>query len=173
MSKIKTILKGGVLSTLAAVFVALPAFAATCNQGEQHGEFEGLYLQSVNNTSKPGSFPVRCSGAVMTIDSTTKYNIYGKTSADCAKAASLAANPDGCEARGLNSTIQLIINTIIFAIGLVAVVMVVLGGIQYSTSQGAADKVKKAKDTIMYGIIGLIVAILAFAIVNFVLTSII
>ena len=50
--------------------------------------------------------------------------------------------------------------------------MVILGGIQYSTSQGDAGKVKKAKDTIMYGIIGLVVAILAFAIVNFVLQNV-
>ena len=65
-----------------------------------------------------------------------------------------------------------IINTVIFAVGIIAVVMVILGGVQYSTSQGDSGKVKKAKDTIMYGIIGLVIAILAFAIVNFVLSNV-
>lgn len=62
-----------------------------------------------------------------------------------------------------------IINVIVGVVGFVAVVVVILGGVQYTTSAGDAGKVKKAKDTIMYGIIGLVVAILAFAIVNFVL----
>lgn len=69
------------------------------------------------------------------------------------------------------STIQTIINVIIGIIGFVAVIVIILGGFQYTTSAGDAGKVKKAKDTILYGIIGLVVAILAFAIVNFVLGS--
>ena len=40
------------------------------------------------------------------------------------------------------------------------------------TSSGDAGKVKKAKDTILYGIIGLVVCVLAFAIVNFVISNI-
>ena len=46
--------------------------------------------------------------------------------------------------------------------------MIVIGGVSYATSQGDPGKVKKGKDTIMYGIIGMIIALLAFAIVNFV-----
>ena len=72
----------------------------------------------------------------------------------------------------LTGTIQTIINVVIFVIGFVAVAMVILGGVQYSTSSGDSAKVKKAKDTIMYGIIGLVVSILAFAIVNFVLQGV-
>ena len=65
----------------------------------------------------------------------------------------------------------IIINTLIFAIGIVAVVMIIMGGISYATSQGDPAKVKKGKDTILYGIIGLVVSLLAFAIVNFVLQA--
>lgn len=65
-----------------------------------------------------------------------------------------------------------VINVIIGIVGFIAVVMIIIGGISYSTSAGDAGKVKKAKDTIMYGIIGLVVAVLAFAIVNFVLSNI-
>jgi hypothetical protein len=73
--------------------------------------------------------------------------------------------------KDLGSTTTTIINVIIGIVGFLAVIMIIIGGISYTTSAGDAGKVKKAKDTIMYGIIGLIVAILAFAIVNFVLTN--
>lgn len=72
----------------------------------------------------------------------------------------------------LMNRVKIIINVALGVLGLVAVVMIILGGLSYTTSAGDAAKVKKAKDTIMYGVIGLVVALLAFAIVNFVLTSI-
>ncbi|MDR3298129.1 MAG: pilin [Candidatus Nomurabacteria bacterium] len=72
----------------------------------------------------------------------------------------------------ITSPAQILVSAFISLIGLVAIIMIILGGIQYSTSQGDTGKLKKAKDTIMYGIIGLVVAILAFSIVNFVLASI-
>ncbi len=66
-------------------------------------------------------------------------------------------------------TVKTILNAVFTIIGVVAVVMIILGGVTYATSQGDPNKVKKGKDTILYGIIGLVVALLAFAIVNFVL----
>ena len=78
-------------------------------------------------------------------------------------------NATGSDAPTVWQVVQPIILTVTFIAGIVAVVAVILGGIQYSTSQGDAGKVKKAKDTIMYGIIGLVVVIMAFAIVGFIL----
>ena len=163
MNKISKVLRGAALAVFLGLVVAMPTFAAECT-GVLTGEYSGLYV----GNSPSDEYSIACPGV-----SVNGESIYGRTSADCAKAGSLASNPDGCDGQGLNETVQLIINMIIFVVGLVAVVMVIIGGIQYSTSQGDSAKVKKAKDTIMYGIIGLVVAILAFAIVNFVLTSII
>ena len=73
----------------------------------------------------------------------------------------------------LMGTLTTIVNVIVAIVGFVAVVMIIIGGIMYTTSSGDAARVKKAKDTIMYGIIGLVIALLAFAIVNFVLASVI
>ncbi len=64
------------------------------------------------------------------------------------------------------------INVVLGIIGVVAVIMIILGGIQYTTSQGDAAKATKARNTILYSVVGLIIALLAFAIVNFVLTSV-
>ncbi|MBR0432016.1 hypothetical protein IJK16_03410 [Candidatus Saccharibacteria bacterium] len=72
----------------------------------------------------------------------------------------------------LMGSVKGIINVAIGLVGLVAVVMIIFGGFQYTSSAGDASKVQKAKNTIMYGVIGLIVALLAFAIVNFVLTDV-
>ena len=71
----------------------------------------------------------------------------------------------------LMGQIQLILNAVYVVVGIVAVVMIILGGISYATSQGDAAKVKKGKDTILYGIIGLVVVLLAFAITSFVLSQ--
>ena len=71
----------------------------------------------------------------------------------------------------LPSRIIGVVNWIIGILGVVCVIVMIIGGIQYMTSTGEPGKVKKAKDTILYGIIGLVVVILAAAIVNFVIAS--
>lgn len=73
----------------------------------------------------------------------------------------------------LVDSVQGIINAIIAVLGIVAVLVIILGGVQYMTSSGDSAKVKKAKDTILYGVIGLVICVLAFAIVNFVIMNII
>lgn len=60
---------------------------------------------------------------------------------------------------------------LIYLVGAIAVIVIIIGGLRYVISQGSSDQVKQAKDTILYGVIGLVVAILAYAIVHFVITS--
>jgi hypothetical protein len=75
----------------------------------------------------------------------------------------------GTEGDDLPSMAQIIVNTLLVVLGMVAVVMIVVGGFRYTLSRGEASEIKTAKDIILYAIIGLIVAIMAYAIVNFVL----
>lgn len=77
-------------------------------------------------------------------------------------------NPSGPT---LGEFTQLIINVLLSAIGIVAVIMLIIGGFRYVFSQGNEKAIQGAKDTILYAIIGIIVAVLAFAIVNFVLAG--
>ena len=72
----------------------------------------------------------------------------------------------------LTTDIGNILNIVIGSLGLVAVVVVVIGGINYITSSGDAGKVDKAKKTILYGVIGLVICALAAAIVNFTIGAI-
>jgi hypothetical protein len=69
----------------------------------------------------------------------------------------------------LRANIKIVTNTLLFILGAVAVIMIVLGGIKYTISNGDTSQVTSAKNTILYAVIGLIVAILAYAIVNFVI----
>ena len=71
------------------------------------------------------------------------------------------------------STIQGILNAIIYVIGIVAVIFIVIGGIQFITSTGDTSKIEKAKKTILYACIGLAACALSFAIVNWVIIGLI
>ena len=84
-------------------------------------------------------------------------------------------NASGCNNTGdqLPSVIINILNGVITVSGLIAVIYVIYGGVQYMTSTGDAGKVEKARKTILYACLGLIATILAFAIVNFVIANII
>ena len=77
----------------------------------------------------------------------------------------------GASSASVSDIIQSIVNILLFVIGAVSVIMIVIGGFKYVVSNGDASQVKSAKDTIFYSIIGLVVAILAYAIVNWVITA--
>ncbi len=84
-----------------------------------------------------------------------------------------AARCDGCPADlfGDTGVFKQVTNTILYIVGIIAVIMLIIGGIRYVISGGDAKKVTDAKNTVLYAIIGLIIAFLAFAIVNFVITA--
>jgi hypothetical protein len=85
-----------------------------------------------------------------------------------------AAKADGMptELIGVNGVFTKITNTILYAVGIISVIMRIYGGLRYITSGGDSKKITDAKNTIMYAIIGLIIAILSYAIVNFVINAI-
>ncbi len=64
-----------------------------------------------------------------------------------------------------------VISTLLFVLGIICVIVIVIGGIRYALSGGDSSQTKQAKDTILYAVVGLVVAILAYAIVNFILGS--
>lgn len=69
----------------------------------------------------------------------------------------------------LEARVATITGILLFVVGAVSVIMIIVGGIKYVTSNGDASKVKSAKDTVMYSVAGVVVALLAYAIVSFVL----
>jgi len=77
-----------------------------------------------------------------------------------------------CKSKSDNasSLIGTIVDTLLFVVGALSVVMIIVGGIYYTTSSGDSGKVSKAKNTITYAVVGLVVSFLAYAIVNWVMS---
>lgn len=89
-------------------------------------------------------------------------------------AAACETDPEGTICKdgkddNLGEMIQTVINVLLFIVGILSVIMIIIGGIMYATSTGDAANVTKAKNTIMYSIVGLVVSFLAYSIVNWVL----
>ena len=72
---------------------------------------------------------------------------------------------------GAGGVITVVINTLLFIVGTLSVIMIIIGGLRYIISGGNATAVTAAKNTILYAIVGLIISFLAFAAINFVLTT--
>ncbi|MEK7561344.1 MAG: pilin [Patescibacteria group bacterium] len=75
------------------------------------------------------------------------------------------------DASTFQTTLERIINLISIIVGVVAVIMIIFGGFKYITSGGKEESVKGAKNTILYGLIGLVIVALAQIIVKFVLNQ--
>lgn len=75
------------------------------------------------------------------------------------------------EETSLQDQIKTIVNVMLFILGAIAVIMIIIGGFRYVTSNGDQAGVKAGKDIVLYAVVGLVVAILAYAIVNFVLDA--
>ena len=66
---------------------------------------------------------------------------------------------------------QTIINLVIAVVGVLAVIFMIIGGITYMTSQGDPTKTKRGRDTLIYALLGAILAGAAYTIVNWVLAG--
>ena len=92
-----------------------------------------------------------------------QYNLGGGVNDAKGEGVAESANPA--------AIVTNVINVALWVVGVLAVIMLIWGGIKYATSAGDANKVTSAKNTVMYAVIGLVVAIFAYAIVNFVVTE--
>lgn len=101
-------------------------------------------------------------------------DVYAQADLSQGVSGGLAAADTGSSAntKGINGIVTTIINVLLYIIGLISVIMIIIGGIRYATSNGDANSVTAAKNTILYAIVGLVVAIFAWAIVNFVVEQI-
>ena len=99
--------------------------------------------------------------------------VPGELSIECGADSAKGNNQptDLFGAGGEGGVFRTIVNIMLFIVGAVAVIMLIIGGIRYVISSGDQNQVTAAKNTILYAIVGIVVAILAFAVVNFVLTG--
>lgn len=84
----------------------------------------------------------------------------GLTGADCGS---------GDAGTKLTSVIKTVVNLLAWMVGVAAVIMIILAGFKYITSGGDSAKVSSAKNTMVYALVGMVVAVLAQFLVHFVL----
>ena len=72
---------------------------------------------------------------------------------------------------GDSSIVRRAINIMLFGVGVLSVVMLIFGGFRYVISGGKKESVTNAKNTILYAIIGLLISLFAYAIINFVVST--
>ena len=77
--------------------------------------------------------------------------------------------PDNLE--GKEGIFKKVTDVLLFLAGAVAVIVLIIGGIRYVISSGDSGQVQSAKNTILYAVVGLVVVIMAYAIVNFVINQ--
>jgi hypothetical protein len=116
---------------------------------------------------------VAFTGLAVTASGLVAAPVYAAANTDDAQKGvnAIGGNEKGNTAGAFTNLLKSIINILLFIIGAIAVIMIIIGGIRYTTSNGDQAQVTSAKNTILYAIVGLVVAIMAFAIVNFVLDA--
>jgi hypothetical protein len=90
----------------------------------------------------------------------------------CAGVALTGGACNGTGETSIGSVIRSVINIISILVGAISVIMIIIGGLRYMTSAGDSSAVSSAKNTILYAIVGLVIVIMAQAIVTFVLDKI-
>jgi hypothetical protein len=131
-----------------------------------------LSLAALFVLAMPAAMPIAVSAQT---GDTGNAHIQGST---CYGAEKLQISPNGTvnctnpsSTTRVNDLIRQIINILSVIVGIVAVIMIIIGGFRYITSGGAAEKITGAKNTILYALIGLIIVALAQIIVRFVLSK--
>lgn len=122
--------------------------------------------------------PVMVLGASLVLSPAPAYAAFDQGMMDGADSAQgkdqqgtascLFGTEANCAGEGIFKTVT---NVLLFLIGAISVIMLIVGGIRYVVSGGDSSAVQNAKNTILYAIVGVVVAILAYAVVNFVIGS--
>ncbi len=100
------------------------------------------------------------------------YCPNGKPTTDLKSCEDFSDLDEGAKKADVFSVANTAVNVILSVIGVVAVVVIIIGGITFMTSQGDSNKVAKGRNTLIWGVVGLVVALVASAIVNFVLKNV-
>ncbi len=109
-------------------------------------------------------------GSFITTAGIYENKAYADSAADLIKQGADSTGQQ--DSRSAGDIAKDVVNIMFFIVGVMAVIMIIWGGIRYVLSAGNSAALTSAKNTIMYAVIGLIVAILAYTIVNFVINTV-
>lgn len=109
--------------------------------------------------------------AVFGVSVLSTASLSGGASAQVSEGINTATTSEmkGKSIDGKDGLIKTVVNVLLWAVGILSVIMIIFSGFRYITSAGDASKTKSAQSTLIYSVVGLIVAIMAYAIVNMVI----
>ena len=139
---------------LTGIFTAAPAFA-------QQSQVQPQQQQATFNTPSTGSIADNVCLGVLAAQASTKPAPTSATVSSC--------DEDGTENFGV--VIRRIINIFSVVVGAVSVIMVIIGGFRYVVSGGDSSNISKAKNTILYALVGMVIVLFAQVIIRFILTA--
>lgn len=148
-------------------FLSSPVFAGPKEDcGNNGGYWDG-------NSCVGGSPQTRCeaAGGKWENSSCDTKEINSTRQLTCLGSGGVWHNGSCREAGGVTvtGTIKNVINTLLFIIGIAAVIIIIIAGFRMVMANGDSQSVARARSSIIYAVIGLIVAVSAYAIVNFIL----
>lgn len=76
---------------------------------------------------------------------------------------------DDAGGTSLSGVMKIVIHVLSAIVGVIAVFMIIIGGLKYITSAGDANSINSAKNTILYAVVGLVIVALAQFLVRFVI----
>lgn len=117
-------------------------------------------------------FAILASATLLFAAAPLSYAAAGDVFDDACKSSNNNPAVCGGSGSGVFSIIKTVIQVLLMVGGIVAVIMIIIGGIRYVTSAGDQTDVKAAKDTILYAVIGLAVTMMAYAIVTWVISNV-
>lgn len=114
---------------------------------------------------------VVAAGLVLMPHATTAF---ADAQSDICNGVGATGGGSNCSGSGpsLGTIVQDVVNILSLVVGIVSVIMIIIGGFQYITSQGDSGKIAGAKNTIIYALVGLVVVAFSQALVKFVLNKI-
>jgi hypothetical protein len=128
--------------------------------------YSKIMIKQFVRTLAPAVIMVALSLSFLVAPVALGFDGTAQSGADSARGTDQTANLFGA-----NGIFRTITNVLLFVLGAISVIMIIIGGLRYVVSGGNSTAVTAAKNTILYAIVGVIVALLAYAIINFVLDS--
>lgn len=96
----------------------------------------------------------------------------GGNASDPTVSNTATCSPQSASTSDPTAVAKTVVDVLLLILGMISVIMIVVGGFRYVVSSGDKAAVTSAKNTILYAVVGLVIALLAYAIVSFVVNQV-
>lgn len=133
-----------------------------------------LYAQSLDDAAKCGAdvnfeTAAQCKDDAKEADEKAIDKCVADKDSGTAAEKKAACKTETSASGQVNSLLKTVLNLLSAIVGVVAVIMIIVGGLKYVVSSGDSNSASSAKNTILYALVGLVIVAFAQVIVQFIL----